>query len=67
MAGLAGLEPTTLGLGNLCSIHLSYSPRQMILCAPAAVNESATFWNAPSQDRTAAARNSYSDPFLPWH
>lgn len=26
MAGLEGLEPPTKGLGNLCSIHLSYSP-----------------------------------------
>lgn len=26
VAGLAGLEPATNGLGNHCSIHLSYSP-----------------------------------------
>lgn len=31
MAGLEGLEPPTKGLGNLCSIHLSYSPGAAIV------------------------------------
>jgi hypothetical protein len=26
VVGLAGVEPATLGLGNQCSIHLSYRP-----------------------------------------
>ncbi len=26
LVGLAGLEPAARGLGNLCSVHLSYRP-----------------------------------------
>ena len=29
--GLAGVEPTTYGLGNRCSILLSYSPNRWFL------------------------------------
>ena len=31
LTGLAGLEPTTYGLGNRRSIRLSYSPTALIL------------------------------------
>jgi hypothetical protein len=31
MVGLAGVEPATHGLGNRCSIHLSYRPAKNIL------------------------------------
>ncbi len=31
LVGLAGLEPAARGLGNLCSVHLSYRPLPVIL------------------------------------
>jgi hypothetical protein len=35
MVGLEGVEPPTNGLGNRCSIHLSYRPARNILTEPA--------------------------------
>jgi hypothetical protein len=41
MVGLEGVEPPTNGLGNRCSIHLSYRPVWHILAEAAPVSDSA--------------------------
>ncbi len=48
VAGLGGLEPPTLSLGNSCSIHLSYSPTRGI---------DATAQSNSCQSRFASARH----------